>query len=77
MGSDIRTYEIKGGGGTNFEVIFSYMNENDIRPNQLVVFTDGEPWGSWGEDGYCDTLWIIHSNPKKEAPFGITAHYEE
>jgi predicted metal-dependent peptidase len=77
MGEDIRSYEIKGGGGTDFEVIFRHMNENDIMPNQLIVFTDGEPWGSWGDADYCDTLWVIHSNPRKTAPFGVTTHYEK
>lgn len=76
VGNDIRTYEIKGGGGTSFEVIFDHMKANDITPNQLVVFTDGEPFGSWGDADYCDTLWIIHSNRNKTAPFGVTAHYE-
>lgn len=73
---DIRSYEIKGGGGTSFEAIFDHMHQNDITPNQLIVFTDGEPFGSWGDAGYCDTLWVIHSNPNKKAPFGVTAHYE-
>jgi len=76
VGNDIRTYEIKGRGGTSFEVIFNHMKASDITPNQLVVFTDGEPFGSWGDADYCDTLWIIHSNRNKTAPFGITAHYE-
>jgi hypothetical protein len=26
---------------------------------------------------YCDTLFIIHDNPRTEAPFGLTAHYED
>ena len=73
---DIRTYEVRGGGGTDFEVIFTHLKQEDVTPNQLVVFTDGEPWGSWGDADYCDTLWIVHSNPNKKAPFGITAHYE-
>jgi len=44
----------------------------------LIVFTDGYPWGSWGDENYCDTLWVIHSNHDKEleAPFGVTTHYE-
>jgi len=74
--SDIRTYEVRGGGGTDFEVIFSHLKNEDVTPNQLVVFTDGEPWGSWGDADYCDTLWIVHSNSNKKAPFGVTTHYE-
>jgi len=76
LNGDIRTYEIRGGGGTDFEVIFTHLKKEDVTPNQLIVFTDGEPWGSWGDANYCDTVWIVHSNPNKKAPFGITAHYE-
>ena len=54
------------------------MKENGVQPKKLIVFTDGYPWGSWGDENYCDTLWVIHSNHDKEleAPFGVTTHYE-
>jgi len=37
------------------------------------------PWNSWGDADYCDTVFIIHGHSDKnlEAPFGVTAHYEE
>jgi hypothetical protein len=40
------------------------------------MFTDGYPGGGWGEEEYCDTLFIIHGSTTIEAPFGITAYYE-
>jgi len=78
-GDDLSSYEIKGGGGTSFDVNWDYMKENDIVPKKLIMFTDGYPWGSWGEEDYCDTIFVIHSNRDKslQAPFGVTAHYEE
>lgn len=76
-GKDIMDYQIKGGGGTNFMVNWDYMLENEIKPDQFVMFTDGEPFGSWGIEDFCDTLFVIHSNPKKLAPFGSTVHYEQ
>jgi len=45
-------------------------------PKQLVVFTDGYPYGSWGDKDYCDTLWIINSGSDITAPFGVTVQYE-
>ena len=24
------------------------------------MFTDGYPWDSWGDENYCDTLFIVH-----------------
>jgi len=78
-GEDIMDYEIYGGGGTEFMANWEYMKENDIVPKKFIMFTDGYPWGSWGEEDYCDTVFVIHSNGRKDiqAPFGVTAHYEE
>ncbi len=75
---EIHEYEIEGGGGTEFNCIWEHLKENDIDPKKLIVFTDGYPWGSWGDPDYCDTIFVIHSYPNKdfEAPFGLTAHYE-
>ena len=78
-GESLLTYEIIGGGGTDFECNWEYMKENDIVPKKFIMFTDGYPWGSWGDEDYCDTVFIIHSNREKdlEAPFGTTAHYDK
>jgi len=77
-GEDLLGYEIMGGGGTDFDVNWTYMKNNDITPKKFIMFTDGYPWGSWGDEDYCDTVFIIHSNRDKnlEAPFGVTAHYD-
>jgi len=78
-GRDLTEYEIHGGGGTDFMVNWTYMRENDIQPKKFLMFTDGYAWDSWGEDDYCDTVFVIHSHHDKnlQAPFGTTAHYEE
>tara|TARA_B100000085_G_scaffold106992_1_gene97539 strand:+ start:7094 stop:8539 length:1446 start_codon:yes stop_codon:yes gene_type:complete len=76
-GRDITEYNIKGGGGTDFECNWEYMKENDIQPKKFIMFTDGYPFGSWGDPEYCDTLFVIHSHHDKnlKAPFGMTTHY--
>ena len=76
---EITEYNVAGGGGTDFVVNWTYMKDNDIQPKKFIMFTDGYAWDSWGDENYCDTVFIIHSNHNKElqAPFGITAHYEE
>jgi len=78
-GDSLLDYEIMGGGGTDFECNWEYMKENDIVPKKFIMFTDGYPWGSWGDEDYCDTVFIIHSNRDKDlqAPFGATAHYDK
>jgi predicted metal-dependent peptidase len=78
-GRDITEYDIKGGGGTDFDANWEFMKENDITPKKFIMFTDGYPYSSWGDEDYCDTLFIIHGHHDKnlEAPFGMTAHYDE
>ena len=78
-GRDLTEYEIRGGGGTDFMANWRYMRDNDIQPKKFLMFTDGYAWDSWGEDDYCDTVFVIHSHHDKnlQAPFGMTAHYEE
>ena len=78
-GRELTDYEIHGGGGTDFMCNWNYMKENDIQPKKFLMFTDGYAWDSWGDEDYCDTVFVIHSNHNKElqAPFGQTAHYEE
>jgi predicted metal-dependent peptidase len=73
---DITGYDLQGGGGTDFDVIFRYLKDAEIEPKRLVVFTDGYPFGSWGDANYCDTCWIIHGDKNPEPPFGTFALYE-
>ena len=78
-GENLVDYEILGGGGTDFMVNWTYMKENDIQPKKFLMFTDGYAWDSWGDEDYCETVFIIHSHHDKnlQAPFGVTAHYDE
>ena len=74
---DIEEYDIQGGGGTAFEAIFDYLKGADLEPKRLVVFTDGYPGGTWGDENYCDTVWIIHGDENPNPPFGTWALYKE
>lgn len=75
---EIDEYDIKGGGGTDFMCNFNFMKDNNIEPERFIMMTDGYPCGSWGDENYCDTLFLIHGDPhhKLVAPFGMTAWYE-
>jgi predicted metal-dependent peptidase len=77
-GESLYDYEILGGGGTDFMVNWTYMKDNDIQPKKFIMFTDGYAWDSWGDEDYCETVFVIHSHHDKnlQAPFGVTAHYE-
>jgi predicted metal-dependent peptidase len=75
-GQDLDSYEIKGGGGTDFDCNYNFMKEQGIEPKKFVMFTDGYPCGSWGDEDYCDTLFIIHGPEEIKSPFGQYAHYK-
>ena len=76
---DFLEYELGGGGGTEFDCCFDFMKEQGIQPKKFVMFTDGYPWGSWGDETYCDTLFIVHGGgyggKSPVSPFGITVPY--
>jgi predicted metal-dependent peptidase len=74
---EIMSYEVKGGGGTDFDANFEYMKENDIEPKRFIMFTDMYPGGSWGDENYCDTMFVAHGTTSIVAPFGTTVYYSE
>ena len=70
-------YEVTGGGGTDFDCIFEYLKREEIEPKRLVVFTDGYPFGSWGDENYTETVWILHGTTTIEPPWGQYAYYDD
>ena len=74
---DLVDYEPQGGGGTMFEANWEFMREQNIQPKKFIMFTDGYPCGSWGEEDYCDTIFIVKGNTQAESPFGQTVIYEK
>ena len=74
---EINSYECKGGGGTEFEANWNFMKEEGIEPKKFIMFTDGLPYGTWGDEHYCDTLFIIHGSETIVPPFGQYAYYKD
>jgi predicted metal-dependent peptidase len=74
---ELEEYQPQGGGGTDFEVNWQFMQENQIQPKKFIMFTDGYPCGGWGDEDYCDTIFIVKGNKSAEAPFGQTVIYED
>lgn len=73
---EIMDYKVKGGGGTDFDVNWEFMKNQGIEPKRFIMFTDGYPCGSWGDENYCETLFVIHGTESIVAPFGQTAYYK-
>jgi predicted metal-dependent peptidase len=74
---ELEEYVPEGGGGTDFEVNWRFMEENGIQPKKFIMFTDGYPCGGWGDEDYCDTIFIVKGNTSAQAPFGQTVIYEK
>lgn len=78
---EIMDYKVKGGGGTDFVANWEFMKEKGIEPKRFIMFTDGYPCGDWGDEDYCETLFVIHgpeggNSSLIVAPFGQTAYYK-
>ena len=76
---DIANFEPGGGGGTDPHCVWKYLQDNDIEPKKLIMFTDYcfFGWSPEEVEQYCDTVWIIKGNKSAEPEFGVFAHYED
>lgn len=59
--------EVKGGGGTSFEPVFDWVEQDNRRPDLLVYFTDAEGQFPGREPGY-PVLWLVKG--KAKVPWG-------
>ena len=66
----------RGGGGTDPTCVVRYMQEKKLKPDAVVVLTDGEltGWGTWP----VPVLWAITNDRRKiTAPTGKTIRMED
>lgn len=62
-----------GGGGTMVECVPEYMEEKGIKPQAVVVLTDGYLGGSWGNWSH-PVMWIVVDNKSASPSTGKTIH---
>jgi predicted metal-dependent peptidase len=63
----MRPNEIKGGGGTSFVPVFSWVDREGLRPDLLVYFTDAEGEFPAKEPPY-PVIWLVKG--KSKVPWG-------
>jgi len=63
----------KGGGGTDPTSVQDYLIANDIKPECILMLTDGYV-PSWGDKWNAPVLWCISGNENTFAPVGKTVH---
>ena len=69
--ADVR---IKGGGGTDASCVTDYLAANQIKPQAIVTFTDGECGSNWGTE-IAPTLFAVTTSGIR-APYGTTIHID-
>ena len=65
-----------GGGGTTVECVPEYMTQHGVKPQAVVVLTDGYLGGSWGTWA-CPVLWCIVGNRNARPDVGKYVHVED
>lgn len=73
----------KGGGGTSPSCVTRFIKDKDLKPEFVVMFTDGyvgSDWGEqWGDKWPCPVLWLIVNEHEGSitAPNGKTIFIRE
>ena len=69
----IRTTKPEGGGGTDPRCVTQYMETNGIKPECVVMLTDGYV-GSWGGEWSVPVLWCVLNNKSASPTTGQVVH---
>jgi predicted metal-dependent peptidase len=64
----------KGGGGTDPRCVSAYLRKEDIKPDCIVMLTDGYI-DDWGSDWDAPVLWVVVDDGNRiVSPVGKTVH---
>ena len=66
----------KGGGGTDPTCVMRYLKEKVIKPEAVIMLTDGYV-GEWGDEWEAPILWTIVGGNKCVASVGKTIHVKD
>jgi len=66
----------RGGGGTSPSCVSTYLKEKGIKPECIIMLTDGYVGSDWGSDWTAEVLWCIVGGNDEVAPNGKTVHVE-
>jgi predicted metal-dependent peptidase len=69
----IQSTQPKGGGGTDPDCMAQYLKEKNIKPEAVIVLTDGYV-PNWGFGWESPTLWVVANNKSAVADNGKTIH---
>jgi predicted metal-dependent peptidase len=66
----------RGGGGTDPACVEKYMAANNVRPDAIIMLTDGYV-PNWGNNWPSPILWVVANNPNATAATGKTIHIKD
>lgn len=73
----VRSTKPRGGGGTDPTAMMHYLKEKQIKPECIIMLTDGYI-GDWGDEWEAPILWTIcGGNMGTYAPCGKTVHIKD
>lgn len=64
----------RGGGGTSPSCVSQYLEDKSIKPECVIMLTDGYVGSDWGGNWDCPVLWTIVGGNTAVAPNGKTIH---
>jgi predicted metal-dependent peptidase len=74
VGNIIESTKPRGGGGTSPSCVSQYIKDKGLKPECVIMLTDGYVGTDWGRDWGCPVLWVIVGNNTNTAPNGKTIH---
>lgn len=81
MATLVQSTKPKGGGGTDPTCMMKYLKDKSIKPECIIMLTDGYI-GSWGSEWDAPIMWVISNpghgdNTSITAPVGKTVHLKD
>jgi predicted metal-dependent peptidase len=77
VGSIVDSTKPRGGGGTSPSCVSQYLKDKGIKPECVIMLTDGYVGNDWGTDWEVPVLWTIAGNTNAVAPNGRTVHIND
>lgn len=66
----------RGGGGTAPSCVSAYLKAKNLKPEVIVMLTDGYVGTDWGNDWTAPLLWVVTQNKTTVAEHGKTIYLE-
>jgi len=77
VASIINSTKPRGGGGTSPSCVSTYLKAKSIKPECVIMLTDGYVGNDWGQEWEAPVLWVIAGNTNAVAGTGQTIHIND